>query len=338
MLGLFEVIDGGIGNSIQDRGRFGFRHMGITVSGCLDSMLARCANALVGNSPDCACIEIRAVGPKLAVRYGRIRVALAGEHSATLKRNDGSSLTVPAWTSLTLEPDDVLEIGFLKSGTAYLAVAGGIDSPLDLGSRSTYQRAMIGGIDGCPITKGNLLHCAAHAHRESHEYRGAPWRYAAEPVRVMLGPQEGHFKPDSVRQFLDSDYQVTKQLDRMGMRLEGRALEHLTPAAADIVSDGVTPGTIQVPGNGQPIILLADCQTVGGYPKIATVISADLPRLAQLKPEQMIRFSAVNAAQARQARVDRENQFKQWMSAIAVFRPDGVTDDEPAGAWALADC
>lgn len=334
MSGLIEVIDGGFGNSIQDTGRFGFRHMGITVSGCLDSMLARCANALVGNAPDCACIEIRAVGPKLQLKQGRVRVALAGDISATLQRFGGEALEVPAWSSITLAVHDVLEVRSLKGGTAYLAVAGGIESPLQLGSRSTYQRALIGGIDGRPITTGNLLPCSTQTRLEHREYRAAPWRYEDGPIRVMLGPQDGYFKAESVEQFLNSGYQVTPQQDRMGMRLDGAQLVHVTPEAADIVSDGVTPGVIQVPGNGQPIILLADCQTVGGYPKIATVISADLPRLAQLRAGQNIGFCAVNAAQAKQARLDRENQWNWWAYGLSFAIPEAESAyDELNGCW-----
>ena len=133
-----------------------------------------------------------------------------------------------------------------------------------------------------------------------------PWRHAGGPLRVTLAPQDEHFKSESIDQFLASEYLATIQIDRMGARLNGAQLEHLTPQAADIVSDGVTPGAIQVPANNQPIILLADCQTVGGYPKIATVIAADLPRLGQLKAGQAVRFSAVDAVQARQVLLARE--------------------------------
>jgi allophanate hydrolase len=150
----------------------------------------------------------------------------------------------------------------------------------------------------------------------------------------MLGPQEGHFKRDSVNLFLDSEYRVTPQMDRMGVRVEGPALVHVAPEAADIVSDGVTPGTIQVPGNGQPIILLADCQTVGGYPKIATVISADLPRLAHLKPGQGIRFCAVDAAAARLARLEREAQWQHWFGGIDGGLPNpAALESMASGCW-----
>ncbi len=339
MSGLIEVVDGGIGNSIQDGGRFGYRHMGITVSGALDPLLARCANALVGNSPDCALIEIRAVGPTLQVTHGRVRLALAGALSATITRADGSSRELAPWASVTLLPKDRIEVGFLAGGTAYLALGGGVASPLQLGSRSTYQRAAIGGIDGLPLTSGQALPCASRDHRLYHEYHAAPWIAADGPactVRVLLGPQQEHFTPQAIATLLGSEYRVSAQQDRMGMRLDGPPLAHLTAQSADIVSDGVTPGCIQVPGNGQPIILLADCQTVGGYPKIATVISADLPRLAQLMPGQTLRFAAVDLRQAQAALREREARWSAWAEEMACGvhhvaalynDPDAVWDD-----------
>lgn len=336
MQGTIEVIDGGLGNSIQDAGRFGYRHMGITVSGCLDPLLARCANALVGNSPDCAGIEIRGAGPTLEVTTGRVRMALAGDIGATLRRSNGESMELGAWTSFTLDSRDILEVGYLPGGTAFLAVAGGIATPSQLGSRSTYQRALIGGIDGKPIVTGNLLPCSSQLRREAREFRAAPWRHGAGPLRVVLGPQQGHFKPESVEQFLSAEYQVSTQIDRMGVRLEGTPLAHVTPQAADIVSDGVTPGVIQVPGNGQPIILLADCQTVGGYPKIATIIAADLPRLAQLRPGQTVRFSEVNAGQARAALRERENAWNWWAYGIAFELPNAAINTDLTAGWPLA--
>ena len=132
MRALIEVIDGGIGNSIQDRGRLGFRHMGITVSGWIDPMLARCANALVGNEANSACIEIRGAGPTLVARDGRFRMVLTGDITATLKREFGQAREVPPWTSFTLEANDTLEIGYIAGGMAYLAVGGGIDTPIQV--------------------------------------------------------------------------------------------------------------------------------------------------------------------------------------------------------------
>lgn len=334
MSGLIEVIDGGIGNSIQDRGRIGYRHMGITVSGWIDPMLARCANALVGNDADSACIEIRGAGPTLAARDGRFRLVLTGDISATLTKESGAVREVSPWTSFTLEPNDILEVGYIAGGTAYLAFGGGIDTPLQLGSRSTYQRALIGGVDGRPLTTGNMLPCKSLRDTKFQEYRAAPWSMDDAPIRVVLGPQEGHFKPESVQQFLEAEYKVTTQLDRMGVRLDGQALVHASKEAADIVSDGVTPGSIQVPGNGQPIILLADCQTVGGYPKIATVISADLPRLGQAKPGDTIRFSAVTTRQGHEALVEREKHWAEWAAGVRFGLPDPCSmSDDIAYGW-----
>ena len=337
MSGLIEVLDGGFGNSIQDDGRFGFRHMGITVSGCLDRQLARCANALVGNlagGANIACIEIRAVGPRLRVSKGRVRMALAGDLSATARLHSGGVRLIPAWTSFTLEAHDVLEVGTLAGGVAYLAVAGGIDSPVQLGSRSTYQRALIGGIDGRLLSTGNQLPCKSLERFDRREYQAKPWQHPAGPVRVMLGPQDTHFSPEAMTALLSTEYRVTPQMDRMGVRLEGEALTHISPAAADIVSDGVTPGVLQVPGNGQPIILLADCQTVGGYPKIATVISADLPRLAQLRPGQMLSFAAVDARQARQALDERETRWADWLETIHHGLPEAdVLGNDEEVVW-----
>lgn len=333
MNGLVEVVDAGIGNSIQDAGRFGFRHMGIAVSGCLDEMLARCANALVGNSPDCACIEIRAVGPKLAVRKGKVRLALVGDVSAIVIRIDGSETEIQPWQTVLLGPQDEVQIGFLAGGTAYLAVSGGFSSPLQLGSRSTYQRAEI----GSPMAVGLLLPCIAQPLVDDHVFTADPWRHEDGAIRVMLGPQDDHFKPEALSDLCNHNYQVTAQSDRMGVRLEGAALMHVTPAAADIVSDGVAPGVIQVPGNGQPIILLADCQTVGGYPKIATVISADLPRLGQVKPGQAVRFQLVDAEQARQALRRRETDWKWWVYGIRNAMAGSTNLDLRAG-WPVLDC
>lgn len=270
MDGLIEVVDAGIANSIQDRGRFGFRHMGIAVSGCLDPMLARCANALASNPAQAACIEVRAAGPKLAVRRGPVRFALSGDLSATLVRADGEEYEIPAWRSITLEADDELHVGFLPGGVGYIAVSGGFSTPLQLGSRSTYQRAEI----GVPLTLDARIPCAVLSPEEKGDeerfFVASPWVHAEGPIRIILGPQDDHFTAEAIADLLNAEYLATAQSDRMGMRLEGKALAHREPALADIVSDGVAPGVIQVPGNGQPIILLADCQTVGGYPKLQT--------------------------------------------------------------------
>jgi len=327
MAGLIEVIDGGLGNAIQDSGRFGHRHQGLAVSGYLDRPLADCANALVGNPPDAACIELRGLGPTLAVRRGPLRLALAGQVSATILRANGSSQPLPAWQSATLDEHDTLRIGALAGGTAYLALSGGCAVPQQLGSRSTYQRAGIGGIAGHALQTGDRIPCASLAKRDYREMRGEAFVHADGPIRVILGPQAGHFSAEAIATFLNEAYAATAEQDRMGLRLAGPALAHVSPAAADIVSDGVTPGAIQVPANGQPIILLADCRTVGGYPKIATVISADLPRLAHCPLGSNLRFQAIDLAGARQALNELRQRWTDWARGLQTFLPPGSLDE-----------
>lgn len=327
MGGLIEIVDGGLGNAIQDAGRFGHRHQGLAVSGHLDRPLADCANALVGNPPDAACIELRGLGPALTVRSGPLRVALAGEVPATILRASGSSQPLPAWQSATLDDGDCLRIGAIAGGTAYLAISGGCAVPRQLGSRSTYQRAGIGGIAGHTLQPGDCIPCAQLSQRDCRETRGEPFVHADGPIRVLLGPQAGHFTDAAIATLVSTPFVATAEQDRMGLRLAGPALAHVNPAAADIVSDGVTPGAIQVPANGLPIILLADCQTVGGYPKIATVISADLPRLAHQPAGSTMRFQAVDLAGARQALAELRRRWTEWARGLHAFLPPGSVDE-----------
>lgn len=327
MNGCLDVIDGGLGNAIQDAGRYGYRHMGVAVSGFLDPLFAACANALVGNADDAAAIEIRGLGPSLKVRQGPIRVALTGALSASILRHGGSRQELDAWHSATLETGDIIKCGAASGGTAYLAISGGIDVPLQLGSRATYQRAGIGGIDGRLLTDGDALPCHRLARNEYREYRGEPWVHAAGPIRLIPGPQTDHFADGELERLLAAPYRVTRDSDRMGMRLDGPALAHRSPAHADIVSDAVTPGTLQVPGNGQPILLLADCQTVGGYPKIATVIRADLPRLAQSRTGDELRFATVDLPGALAIQRGESERLARWKSTIGTYLPAGYLDE-----------
>lgn len=327
MSALIEVIDGGLGNAIQDAGRFGHRHQGLAVSGYLDRPFADCANALVGNAPDAACIELRGLGPTLGINRGPLRLALAGQVSATITRANGTSQLLPAWQSATLDEHDSLKISPVAGGTAYLAISGGCAVPRQLGSRSTYQRAGIGGIAGHALQAGDRIPCTSLGKRDFREMRSEAFRHGEGPIRVMLGPQAGHFTAEAISAFLNGTYTVTPEQDRMGMRLAGPPLAHLTPAAADIVSDGVTPGAIQVPANGQPIILLADCQTVGGYPKVATVISADLPRLAHCRPGSRIAFQAIDMSAARQALAELRQRWAEWARGLQTFLPPGSVDE-----------
>lgn len=295
---MIEILDAPLPASFQDGGRPGYRHLGVPLSGALDPEWLALANALAGNPPATVALEIRLRGPRLRATRP-LTLALAGEFSARIEDAAGESRAAGNWRSLALAENEILECGFLKSGIGYLAVHGGLDIPAVLGSRSTYARAGLGGIDGRSVKAGDCIRVGAGATPILLRLPQAP-RLADSPLRVIAGPQRDYFTDAAWATFLDAEFSVGREADRMGLRLDGPRLEH--SRGADIISDAVTPGAIQVPGDGRPIILLADCQTVGGYPKIATVIAADLPRLGHALPGQSLRFVEVGIDEALAAR------------------------------------
>lgn len=326
--GMLTIVQPGIGTTVQDRGRPGHRHEGVAVSGWLDAPLAEAANALLGNPGGAAVLELRGMGTELRVAAGPVRAALAGSIVVKWLRADGNVSVLSPWQSQTLQMGDRLVLGAAVTGCAYLAVSGGLQLPAQLGSRSSNWRAGLQGVLGRALRPGDLLPCAAWATPDPKQWRApVPWALPGGPVRVILGPQTDHFQPGAVAAFLHDDWEATAEQDRMGLRLRGAPLVHTSPAAADIVSDAVTAGAIQVPANGQPIVLLADSQTVGGYPKIATVIRADLPRLAHLPPGTRLRFQAVTAAQARQVLQEQRDGWSCWAASREAFLPPGFIDE-----------
>lgn len=307
---MFEVLNCPVPASLQDLGRRGYRHFGVPVSGALDSLSLRLANALVGNPPGAAALEMRLTGPRLRAA-APLRIALA-QAEAVIERGAGLREALPSWQSATLAAGDVLKIGTVRGGAGYLAVAGGFDAPVVLGSRSTYARAGFGSLlrEGMPLPVGEVSLSGPEL-----VVLPAP-TFETGPIRVIPGPQREMFTDAAFATFVSAGYAVTQEADRMGLRLAGPALAHV--AGADIVSDAVTPGAIQVPGDGRPIVLLADCQSVGGYAKIATVIAADLPRLGRLLPGDTLRFTAVDVEAAGAALRAQE----AWLAGtIAALRP-----------------
>ena len=229
-------------------------------------------------------MEIQIFGPTLEVAAESVRVALAGTR-AELEILGQDPVRFPAHQSVTLTRGQRFRVGALPdSSTAYLAVEGGFAVPRVYGSRSTYSRAGIGGLNGRVIQDGDSIPLEVPTVRSRGEIRLANDGYldATGPFRVILGPQRDFFSDEAMALFLSRDYAVTRDADRMGMRLDGPVLEHVR--GYNIVSDGIVTGAVQVPGNGLPIILLADHQTTGGYPKLGAVISADIPRLGRLRP------------------------------------------------------
>lgn len=317
---MIEVLAAPVPATIQDLGRPGYRHLGVPLSGALDPQWLAIANALAGNPAHYAGLEMRLMGPRLRTDLG-ITIGLGGEFSASIEDADGTRRHAANWRSHVLAPGETIDLGLINGGVAYLAVSGGLNVPAVLGSRATYARAGIGGFQGRALAVGDRIPTtrdADHIDAVSSIASRLPQGPTLDsgPIRVIAGPQRDHFTAAAWQAFLDSEYKVTREADRMGLRLEGPRLEHDPAQGADIVSDGVTPGTIQVPGDGRPIVLLADCQTVGGYPKIATVIAADLRRLGHLLPGQMLRFVEVDLDTALQARRDASETLAACLAGI----------------------
>jgi len=325
MNGSLEFVDAGAGVSIQDLGRSGHRAIGVPLAGAADPLLLACANALLAQAPHLAALEVALLGPALRAVGAPVRLALAGDFAPRLTREDGHVQSLPSWRSLTLQPGEVLMPGPCRSGVGYVALAGGAEVPLVLGSRSTYARAGLGGIDGRAPRAGDRLPCGAGQGAQ----RQAPrvFAHAEGPLRVLPGPQDDHFDEAAWALFVGSDWRVMREADRMGLRLEGPVLRHRSGCGADIVSEGVVPGAVQVPGAGQPIVLGVDAQTIGGYAKIATVIGADLPRLAHARPGAVLRFCAVTRDEALAARRAQVAALRDWLRRIGPLRADGEADE-----------
>lgn len=324
MIHAVEVEAAGVANTVQDLGRAGHRALGVPVSGAADAVLLACANRLLGNAPGDAAIELPLHGPSLRAVAGPVQVALMGDVAAQVVHASGQQHTLAAAHTLTLRRGDLLRVGAVRSGVAYLALSGGCAVPPQMGSRSTYVRAGIGGLDGRALQAGDRIACAAPRGEDGRQWRAEPFVHAGGPVRVLLGPQDDAFDPAVVQTFLGSAYRVGRDSDRMGMRLQGPLLVHRH--GADLTSEGVVPGAVQVPGDGAPIVLLADAQTVGGYTKIATVIRADLPRLAHRRAGDTLRFAAVSRAEALLARQAQQVALAQWAQGIVPYLPAGVVD------------
>jgi biotin-dependent carboxylase-like uncharacterized protein len=313
---MIEILDAPLPASFQDGGRPGYRHLGVPLSGALDAEWLAIANALVGNPAASAALEIRLRGPRLRATRPLV-LALAGEFSARIEDAAGESRPAGTWRSLALAENEILDCGFLKGGIGYLAVHGGFDLPAVLGSRSTYARAGLGGIDGRDIRAGDRIEIGVTPAPTLLRLPQAP-RLADGPLRVIAGPQRDYFTDAAWAIFIGAEFTVGREADRMGLRLDGPRLEHAR--GADIISDAVTPGAIQVPGDGRPIVLLADCQTVGGYPKIATVIGADLPRLGHALPGQVLRFVEVSLEQAFAARRAASDTLAECIASLVPDR------------------
>jgi biotin-dependent carboxylase-like uncharacterized protein len=276
---------------VQDGGRFGAQRYGLTPSGAMDRLGLATANCLVGNNQLAPAIEIGPFGAAFTAREGAIRVALAGA-----RRSADISKRVVVWnTSVTVAEGETLTLGMVREGCfSYLAVEGGIAGETMFGSFAVNARAGLGSPYPRPLRAGDELRVAAASG--AAECRIELPAAAGGPIRVVKGPQDDEFGEDAIKLFLSSEWRISVSSDRMGYRLEGPVTRHLH--GHNIVSDGTVDGSIQVPGNGQPIVLMRDRGTSGGYPKIATVITADFGRLAQIPAGTAFSFSAISMTEA----------------------------------------
>ena len=298
-----KVIQPGLQTTVQDLGRIGGQRFGIPVSGATDAVALRVANVVVGNAQGTAGLEIALMGPTLEVVADSVRVAVAGGTAEIeVTALDGTIRRIPALQSVRLMRGERLRVGAIPgSAVAYLAVAGGLDLEPFQGSLSTYVRGAFGGLEGRALREGDLLPLRRRQAEERGEMRLAVFDLVPQShVRVVLGPQDDYFTAAAIQTFLSQPYTVTREADRMGLRLDGPVLTHAK--GYNIVSDGIAPGAIQVPGNGLPIILLADRQSTGGYPKIATVASVDLAALGRASPGLKLTFEAISVEVAQQLR------------------------------------
>lgn len=305
MSAVLRILEPGLLTTVQDLGRIGYQHLGVPTSGALDPVSLRAANILVGNSPIEGALEIAYLGPTFIVEADSVNLACAGANASIEVLLDETAVTGVRYSSMQsfrAQRGQVVRVGSTAGwSVVYLAVEGGFDIKPVFGSVSTYIRGHIGGWQGRALVAGDALPIRRSAAGEKDAFRlegldlARPSRF-----RVVLGPQNARFSERSIEAFLDGEYAVSPATDRMAMHLDGPKLEHI--AGHDIVSDGIALGSIQVPGHGRPIVLMADRQTTGGYPKVATVISADLPALGRSRIGDKVSFQEASVEEARQLR------------------------------------
>ncbi len=324
---MLTVLKPGLLTTVQDQGRTGYQRHGIVVGGAVDAFAARVANLVVGNDGGAAVLELAFTGPELRA-MADVLVALCG---ADFEFKVGGK-EAPRDRPVAVRQGEVLTFGPARAGArACLAVAGGIDVPAVLGSRSTYVRGRLGGFEGRPLVAGDVVKCGRPTDWAARQWqsliatplRSATWSVRPETlgrvsvgstVRAVRGPEWDHFDVEAQHTVFGADYTVTKDIDRMGMRLSGPPLMLKQPR--EEISSAVNVGVVQVPASGQPIVLLVGRQSVGGYARIAAVASVDLGKLAQLRPGESVKFKETTLARAHELLLAREKDFTRVQSGL----------------------
>lgn len=306
-----HILSSGMLTTVQDLGRRGYMASGFSQSGAMDGFAARLANILLDNSESDGVLEMTVTGVRAYFDEDNVIAVTGAEFEPTIACSDsGEKVKIPLNTAVCVKKGDVLDCGTAKSGMrGYLAVAGGFDIAPVMGSMSTNLKCKIGGFEGRKLKSGDVLPLrlpqgklygmsARTVELKSHS--------GIATVHVISGPQDDYFSQNGKNTFYSETYTVTGDSDRMGIKLDGSPIENVS--GVDIISDGIAAGSVQVPSSGKPIIMLSDRQTTGGYAKIATVISADLPLLAQLRPGDKLKFEQTNLKYAKK-RIKEENRL-----------------------------
>ena len=319
-----NIIRAGFLTSVQDLGRTGFRQFGVTTSGALDSFALRVANLLVGNDEGAAGLEITLGGLQIRFEDERIVAWCGGEFDVQI-----GSRALPAGHVAHLQAGDELKFGRAQIGCrCWLAISGGIDVPVVLGSRSTDLRANFGGLEGRTLRDGDQLLLGEFQQSETAAAAGisswtAPHDWASPAsrhpsLRFIRGVDWNRFNDVTIQRLMQHEFSVSPDSDRMGVRFDGSELKR--EDETDLISEAVAPGTIQIPPSGKPILLLGDCQTIGGYPKIAHVITVDLGVAAQLRAGDSVRFSEVSLQDAHRGLMERQRDLERFRIGLSLQR------------------
>jgi len=310
----FKVLRPGTNTTYQDEGRFGLQHFGLPPGGCMDQESFLIANVLVGNKKNSGVVEFAYQGPMLKLVKGKTKIVVTGNVHFKIINSNNDIIDGECHRSYNLKEGDILDILATKSSVyGYLSIDGGFKIESFFNSVSTLVKAKVGPNNGSKIKKDDNL-IINEASKNINNYKATIFSGDVKEIRVLKGPQYDYFSDESKKKFFSQEYKITNLTDRMGMRLQGASLKNII--STNIRSEGVTKGAIQVPADGQPIILLTDHPTVGGYPKIANIISADYDLLVQKLPGTNIIFKCIDLQEAEQLFINRNNKILKVIKNI----------------------
>lgn len=309
-----RILKGGMMTTVQDLGRTGYQSQGFSVAGVMDVRSFKIANLLLDNPENEAVLEFTLIGPTLEFTSATIIAITGGDFQPTINGEPA-----PMYTAIYMNKGDILKFGSARTGSrGYIAFSSYLDIPVVMGSRCTNMKSKIGGFKGRKLQAGDYMNFRIKRRYLpfflSRKLEPDKFDQDSETLRVIMGPQDSKFSKQGIETFLNSEYTVTSEFDRMGCRLDGAFIA--PKESSDIISDGIAFGSIQVPAHGKPIILLADRQTTGGYAKIATVASVDIPKIVQRKTDHKIRFKAITVQEAQELYMKEQKELDKMRKII----------------------